>query len=144
MTDAEVAGFLGGRRTMSVATHGPEGRIHLVAMWYGFLDGAPAFWTYARSQKVANLRRDPAVTCLVEDGDTYETLRGVELVGRGVVIDDRDVALAVGASVYERYNGPVDARAREVIEAMGRKRVAVRVDVERTVSWDHAKLGGTY
>src|SRR5689334_3004870 len=91
MTSAEADAFLTGRHSMSVATVGAEGRIHLVAMWYGFLDGAPAFWTYGRSQKIVNLRRDPRLTCLVETGETYDTLKGVELVGRGEVIDDPTV-----------------------------------------------------
>jgi PPOX class probable F420-dependent enzyme len=144
MSPAEVDAFLGETHTMVVATIGPDGRPHVVAMWYGFLDGAPAFWTYARSQKVVNLRRDPRITCLVEEGTDYAELRGVELVGEGRVIDDHDAVLAVGASVYDRHTGPWTEEARPIVEAMGAKRVAVRIDVERAVSWDHRKLGGGY
>ena len=59
MTPAEVDAFLGVPRTLNVATIGPSGHPHLVAMWYGFLDGKVAFWTFAKSQKILNLRRDP-------------------------------------------------------------------------------------
>src|SRR4051812_11305138 len=90
MTDPEVDAFLQQRQTMNVATYNHDGSIHLVAMWYGFLDGKPAFETYQKSQKVANLRRDPRITVLLEDGDRYEDLRGVELVGTGEVLDSRD------------------------------------------------------
>ncbi|HET6795468.1 MAG TPA: pyridoxamine 5'-phosphate oxidase family protein [Acidimicrobiales bacterium] len=144
MTGQEVDEFLGGRRNMSVATIGHDGRIHMVAMWYGFIDDACAFWTYGKSQKIANLRRNPAITCLVEDGEEYSQLRGVELVGRGVVLEDRESVMAVGASVFERYTGPLDEQSRAALEVVGAKRVAVRIDVERTVSWDHGKLGGRY
>ncbi|HEX8580836.1 MAG TPA: TIGR03618 family F420-dependent PPOX class oxidoreductase [Acidimicrobiales bacterium] len=144
MSAEEVDAFLAGRHSMSVATVGPGGAIHLVAMWYGFLDGAPAFWTYARSQKVRNLERDPRCTCLVEAGQAYGDLRGVELVGRGEVLADRAAVLAVGRSVWERYTGPWDDAAAAAVAAVGAKRVAVRLDVERVVSWDHTKLGGTY
>jgi PPOX class probable F420-dependent enzyme len=144
MTEEEVRVFLDGRHTMNVATLGPDGQPHLVAMWYGFLDGAPAFWTYGKSQKIANLRRDPRITCLVESGEAYSELRGVELVGTGTVFDDRESVLAVGRSVYERYTGPFEGTALPVLEQMGAKRVAVRIDVARVVSWDHGKLGGTY
>ncbi len=144
MTKDEVDTFLAGRHSMSVATIGRDGTPHLVAMWYGFLEGAPAFWTYARSQKILNLRRDPRITCLVEAGDTYSNLKGVELVGRGEVFDDPAVVQVVGESVHERYNGPVDDAARGGIAMMGAKRAAVRIDVERVVSWDHNKLGGVY
>ncbi|GLZ05666.1 PPOX class F420-dependent enzyme [Actinomadura sp. NBRC 104412] len=141
MTDAEVEEFLAGRHTMSVATIGPDGSIHLVAMWYGFLDGCVAFETKAKSQKVVNLRRDPRMTVLVEDGDSYERLRGVELVGRAEIIEDPDRLWEVGVSVFSRYQGPYTEEMRPFVEAMIRKRVAVKLHVERTVSWDHRKLG---
>ncbi|MDZ7732092.1 MAG: pyridoxamine 5'-phosphate oxidase family protein [Acidimicrobiia bacterium] len=97
MTEAEIEEFLGGRHTMNIATFGPDGNIHLVAMWYGFLDGQPAFETFAKSQKVKNLRRNPEITVLVEDGETYDELRGVEMVGRAEIFDDpehRSMAVA--------------------------------------------------
>lgn len=146
MTPAEVDEFLQGRHVMNVATLQRSGWPHLVAMWYGFVDGTPAFWTFAKSQKIVNLRRDDRVTCLVEAGDTYEELRGVELVGRGRIVDDFDTVLAVGRSVGERYTGPaaVSEAALPFLEAQARKRVAVLVDVEQVVSWDHRKLGGAY
>ena len=81
MTDAEIAEFVRGSRTTTLATNGPTGTPHLVAMWYAVLDGEIWFETKAKSQKVQNLRRDDRVTCLIEDGQTYEELRGVELVG---------------------------------------------------------------
>ena len=145
MTDEEVDAFLHERRTMNVASIGPGNRIHLVAMWYGFMsDGAPAFWTYGRSQKILNLRRDPTITGLVETGDTYEQLRGVELVGTAVVLDDRADILEVGRSVFERYTGPYTDEMAPVLEQVGAKRLAVRIEVESVVSWDHRKLGGVY
>lgn len=144
MDDNEVRDFLEGRRTMNVATIGSDGRPHLVAMWYGFIDGAPAFWTYARSQKIVNLRRDPRLTCLVEAGETYDELQGVELVGEGAILDDEATRATVARSVYERYTGPVTDEVTPLLEAMGAKRVVVRIDVSSVVSWDHRKLSGTY
>jgi PPOX class probable F420-dependent enzyme len=144
MSDDEVEGFLDGRHTMNVATIGPDGRIHLVAMWYGFLEGAPAFWTYGKSQKILNLRRDPRITALVEDGEQYDELRGVELVGTGTVVEDRERIMALGRSVFERYTGPYSEEMEPVLEATGAKRLVVKVEVESVVSWDHRKLGGRY
>jgi PPOX class probable F420-dependent enzyme len=144
MTDEEVEQFLDGRHTMNVATIGPDGRIHLVAMWYGFLEGAPAFWTYGKSQKILNLRRDPRITALVEDGEQYDELRGVELVGTGTIVEDRERIMALGRSVFERYTGPYSEEMGPVLEATGAKRLVVKVEVESVVSWDHRKLGGRY
>ena len=144
MTAEEVDAFLAGRHTMNLATIGPDGQPHLVAMWYGFLDGAPAVWTYGKSQKVLNLRRDPRITALVETGESYDKLKGVELVGTARILEDRDEIMAVGRSVYERYTGEWTTDASAGLEVMGAKRVAIVIDVTKTVSWDHSKLGGTY
>ncbi len=144
MTPEEVQAFLAEEKTMDVATIGKDGRPHLVAMWYAVLDGAPVFWTYGRSQKVVNLERDPRLTCLVEAGEVYAELRGTELIGTATLLPDYDDVLRIGLAVGERYTGPVTDEARPFLEAQARKRVAVRVDVERTVSWDHRKLGGGY
>jgi len=145
MTDDEVEAFLHERQTMNIASFGPDGNIHLVAMWYGFLGANPAFETFAKSQKVLNLRRDPRITVLVEDGDVYEELRGVEIVGRAIVHDDREPLMAVAANVVERYfpiDNPDDIPA--IAEALATKRVCIEIVPEKVVSWDHRKLGGRY
>jgi len=145
MTPEEVDVFLREQRTMSVATVGADGRPHVVAMWYGFIDGAPAFWTYGKSQKIVNLRRDPRITCLIEDGDAYGELRGVELVADAALIEDPERVLAFGVQLTERYQGiKVNEAAMPALQKSAAKRVVVRLDVKRTVSWDHRKLGGVY
>ena len=143
MTDEEVDAFLDERQVMNVASLHKDGRPHLVAMWYGFLDGKPAFWTYGRSQKIVNLRRDPRVTCLVEDGEVYEELRGVELTGTATIVED-DRRFEIGRSVWERYTSPWNDDALPILHSVGAKRVGVVIDVESVVSWDHRKLGGSY
>ena len=141
MTDEEIDEFLHGRNSMACATVGPTGEIHMVAMWYGFLDGCVAMETKAKSQKVQNLRRSPRITCMVETGDTYEELRGVELVGEAEIIDDPDRLFQIGISVWERYQGPYTEESKPFVEMMLNKRVGIKVNVERVVSWDHRKLG---
>jgi PPOX class probable F420-dependent enzyme len=145
MTDTEVDAFIEQQRTMAVATIGRDGRPHLVAMWYAILDGIPCFWTFAKSQKVVNLRRDPRITCLLEDGDEYSELRGVELVGHAEMTDDEDEVLRFGVAQWERYQGvKVNDALLPAVKKMAAKRVVVRIMVDRVVSWDHRKLGGAY
>jgi PPOX class probable F420-dependent enzyme len=146
MTDDEVVAYLESQRILNVATIGPSGHPHVVAMWYAVIDGAVRFWTFGKSQKIVNLRRDPKMTGLVESGESYNQLKGVELVGTGRVIDDYDEILAIGTAVAVRYNGPEAASeaALPFIEAQARKRLGVELVVERTVSWDHTKLAGSY
>jgi PPOX class probable F420-dependent enzyme len=141
MTDEEVAGFVERSRTATMATIGPTGVPHLVAMWYGVIDGTIWFETKAKSQKVRNLRRDDRITAMIEDGLTYDTLRGVSIEGRAEVVEDPDEIWAVGVNVWERYNGPYSEEVRPLVEFMLQKRVAVRVVPERIRSWDHRKLG---
>jgi PPOX class probable F420-dependent enzyme len=146
MTPEEIDAFLNGRRTMNVATIGVGGYPHVVAMWYGFHEGKPAFWTFGKSQKILNLRRDPKVSALVEAGDTYDQLQGVELVGTARIVEDHDTIMEIAKAVAVRYNGPeaVSEQGLAFLEAQARKRVGVVIDVERTVSWDHTKLAGGY
>ncbi|TSE01033.1 PPOX class F420-dependent oxidoreductase [Skermania sp. ID1734] len=141
MTDAEIAEFLESSRVATLATLGPSGTPHLVAMWYGLIDGEIWIETKAKSQKVVNLRRDDRITCLVEAGDTYDQLRGVSIEGRADIVEDPDTLFAVGVSVWERYTGPYSEEMRPAVDAMMNKRVAVRVRPLRVRSWDHRKLG---
>jgi PPOX class probable F420-dependent enzyme len=141
MSDEEVTAFIERSRTCTMATNGPSGHPHLVAMWYAVVDGQVWFETKAKSQKVQNLKRDDRITVSIEDGLTYDTLRGVALEGRAVIVDDADALWKVGVSVFERYTGPYTEEMRPFVEVMLNKRVAVRVDVERVRSWDHTKLG---
>ncbi len=140
MSAEEVDEFLRTERTASMCSVHPDGSIHAVAMWYGFLDGDVAFETKAKSQKIQNLRRDPRLTVMVEAGDRYEELRGVEVVGQAEILEDPEKLWAIGLSVYERYVGPYSDDAKPVVEAMLNKRVGVRLRADRVVSWDHRKL----
>lgn len=146
MTDDEVAAYLDEQRVLNIATNGPSGHPHLVAMWFSMVDGRPSFWTFGRSQKVVNLRRDPKITALVESGDSYGELRGVELVGTARIVEDHDAIVDIGRAVARKYQGGAgdSDEGRAFIEAQAAKRLAITIDVERTVSWDHTKLGGAY
>ncbi|MEQ6900008.1 PPOX class F420-dependent oxidoreductase [Nocardioides sp. YIM 152588] len=141
MTDEEVAAFIAGKRTATLVTVGATGQPHAVAMWFALLDGVLWFETKAKAQKAVNLRRDPRATVLLEDGLTYDTLRGVSMEGTCEILDDRAALWAVGVDVWERYTGPYSEEVRPFVETMLHNRVAVRFDVSRTRSWDHRKLG---
>ncbi|MGH8985236.1 MAG: pyridoxamine 5'-phosphate oxidase family protein [Acidimicrobiia bacterium] len=145
MTDDEIRTFLEDGRDLQVASINADGTPHLVTMWYAVRDGHLAFWTYAKSQKIVNLHRDPRLTVLVATGDRYEELRGVSISGQAELVEEHDEVIKYGEAVYERYWGPIDNDAvREGVRVMGSKRVVVVVKPEKVVSWDHSKLGGAY
>ena len=144
MNDEEIRAFLEEQRIVQIATNDHDGWPHLVAMWYVLIDDQIVFWTYAKSQKAANLRRDTRLTCLVETGERYEELRGVQIKGQAIIKDDLQTVQRIGETIFERYTGTLNDAVRQMVAAQATKRVIVFVEPKEIVSWDHRKLGGTY
>ena len=142
MSEQEIDAFLDEERTATMCSMHPDGSIHAVAMWYGLIDGGVMFETKIKSQKVQNLRRDPRLTILVEAGDSYDQLRGVELVGKARIHEDEETLWKVGVSVWERYVGPYDDAAKDGLAMMLNNRLAVSIELDKVVSWDHRKMAG--
>ncbi len=139
MTDAEVEDFLAAGRKVQLATIGPDGMPHLVTMYSAMLDGQITFWTYGASQKALNLTRDPRVSCLVETGEAYFDLRGVQVQGTVARIEDTDAVRRIGHAITAAMTGAPD-QADDYVEQAARKRVGFAVQPARVISWDHAKL----
>ena len=144
MTDDEIREYLAGAHTLQVASINADGTPHLAAMFYAVVNGEVGFWTYGKSQKIVNLRRDPRLTVMVETGKAYAELRGVTITGRARLVDDRDEVTAFGELLYPRYFGELNDAARAGVAITGQKRVVVFVEPVKVVSWDHTKLGGAY
>lgn len=146
MTEAEIAAYLADQTILNVASIGPSGHPHLVAMWYVVMNGETVFWTFGKSQKVLNLKRNPKITGLIESGDSYDQLKGLEIVGTARLIEDYDTILSIGKAVGLKYNGEgaISDAARPFLEAQAKKRIGIAIEVERYVSWDHTKMGGGY
>jgi PPOX class probable F420-dependent enzyme len=140
LTEEEIKQFLAGSRSMTLASVGQHGQPHLVAMWFALIDGDVCFETKSKSQKAVNLRRNPRVSCLVEDGSVYEDLRGVAIEGVAQVSDDASLLWQIGVNLFERYYAPYTDDLKPFVDAMLNNRVAVRVKGERVRSWDHRKL----
>lgn len=150
MSEPELAAFLDEVRVVTCASMGPGGRPHLMPLWF-VRDGLDLLcWTFAKSQKALNLRRDPRATLSLELGDTYDQLRGAMLEADAELIDDTPAVAEIGLAVALRY-APGEITAADappellaMIEAQAAKRVGMRFRATRTVTWDHRKLGGTY
>lgn len=146
MTPEEVKAFLESERTAHVATIGPNGRPHLVPVFYVTRGDAVATWTYAKSQKVQNLQRVPQATVLVESGEEYAELRGVSMECDVEIIHDTEQIAAIGRELTHQMVGDeqVATAASQFVRAQAQKRVGLLFTPTKVVSWDHAKLGGTY
>jgi PPOX class probable F420-dependent enzyme len=145
MSDEEVAAFLDEQRVVTCATHGPRGWPHLMPLFYTVRASEIWAWTYAKSQKVRNLERDPRATLQVEAGEQYQELRGVMIEAETVVHDDIELVTEFGLELAKRYgDGAVGDEFIDVVRAQAAKRVALRFVPVRTATWDHRKLGGVY
>ena len=149
MTDEELAEFLDTNMKVQVATVGPDGAPHLTTLFYVMVDGRMFFWTYGRSQKIQNLRRDPRITCLVEDGEDYFELRGATLTGKAELLEDVEQLKELGGRVARRMAGGADLGdfGDQIVAKQAEKRVGVFVDPVKIATWDHRKMtappGGT-
>ena len=149
MTDEELAEFLDANMKVQVATIGPDGTPHLTTLFYVMVDGRMFFWTYGRSQKIQNLRRDARITCLVEDGEDYFELRGATITGKAELLEDRERLEDLGGQVARRMAGGADLGdfGAQIVAQQAQKRVGVFVDPVKIATWDHRKMtappGGT-
>lgn len=149
MSEDEVREFLRAHKTIILTSNGPGGFPHPMPMWFVLDDdGAIRMTTFRKSQKVMNLRRDPRVSLLAESGETYAELAGVVLRGRAELIDDADriadTLLQASGTDVAALDGEALESARQTVRRTAGKRVLIRCKPERTVSWNHAKLGGAY
>lgn len=145
LTKAEQEQMLADSWTLQVASVGPKGYPHLVAMWYVVIDGVIHFTTFRKSQKVLNLQRNPKLTVMLEDGKGYSELRGMVIESDAEIVDDPHYTARVMAKVGEKYNGiPARTDTPDAALAVASKRVTIRVVPKDIYSWDHRKLGGRY
>jgi PPOX class probable F420-dependent enzyme len=147
LTPEEQLELLGSERVVVVSSIGPRGWPHSMPMWFTVRDGEIWVWTYAKSQKVKNLERDPRATLLVETGHEYSELRGVQIEAEAELVRDTGEVLEFAKELTLRYAEGIDelgTDAAAALQAQAPKRVAIHFKPVRTATWDHRKLGGTY
>jgi PPOX class probable F420-dependent enzyme len=115
-------------------------------LWYVPRNGELWIYTYAKSQKVRNLERDPRATLLVETGHEYGELRGVEIEAEAEIHREHGVVFELAKELTARYadGAQVDEATADALRAQAQKRVAIRFQPRRVATWDHRKLGGRY
>jgi PPOX class probable F420-dependent enzyme len=133
-------------RIVVVSSLGQRGWPHSMPLWYVPRDGEIWIYTYAKSQKVRNLERDPRATLVIETGHEYGELRGIEIEGEAEIHRDIETVFELVKELTSRYAGgaAVDDETAETLKNQARKRVAIRFESRRVATWDHRKLGGRY
>ena len=141
LTGEEVADYLEAQRTGVLATIGRDGFPHQMAMWYIPEPGRILMWTYRRSQKAVNLRRDPRASFFIQDGKTYETLRGVLIRGAAELVEDTATVLELGLRLRRRYYPTADlSSSRQFVARQAPKRMIICLPITDVASWDHRKI----
>ena len=143
MTETELGDFLATERTCRVASVGTDGP-HATPLWFCW-DGS-ALWLYSltRSQRWTDLARDPRIGVVVDAGEEYLELRGVELTGRVEIVGDvprtgeaDEPALQEPERLFARkYFGGTEEMFHDG------KHGWLRLAPDKIVSWDFRKLGG--
>ena len=146
LSEDEQRQLLESERVVVVSSIGVRGWPHSMPLWYVLRGGEIWIYTYAKSQKVKNLERDPRATLLVETGHAYHELRGVEIESEAEIHREHELVFEVARELTSRYSegAAVEGEAAEALKAQARKRVAIRFEPKRVASWDHSKLGGVY
>ena len=150
MTQAEASDWLEKGENCSLATIDRDGYPHIVAMAYGVDTGNIVMTSFAKAQKVINVRRNPRAAIMVESGKAYNTLKGVMVRGRAEIIENTDTVLQVLGLVTRRMaratgsgaprGGDVNDQITQQARALAAKRVVIRLHPEKWASWDHSKL----
>ena len=139
MTDDETNEFLSVERTCRVATVNGDGSPHVTPLWFVW-DGESLWLTsITRSQRWKNLQRDRRVAVVVDGGDEFMELRGVELNGRATPVGEvpRSGEANVELEIPERLFADKYAGGR--VQHDGRH-AWLRIRPDKVVSWDFRKL----
>ena len=147
MTPEEIRVYLASQPRVIVVSNGPDGLPHPVPMHFG-IDEQDRFiiTSFAKSQKVRNIERDPRAALLVESGVTYHELRSVIAYATAEILRDRESVIAGMQKIRSDQPPPIvpTVSMSEQIRASVAKRVVIRFTPFRYVSWDHSKLGERY
>jgi len=142
LTPDEQAAFFREMRKAALATIDKDGFPHVVAMNYFVKDGAFYMTSYAKAQKVLNVRRDPRVGLMIETGSAYAELKGVMVRGTCEVIEGAEAVTEAFAGMVESRGGTYSRPAGASTSAP--KRIVLKITPHKIMTWDHAKLGGRY
>jgi hypothetical protein len=139
MTPEERDGFLAEERTCRVATTSAAGP-HLTALWFVW-DGE-ALWltSIVKSQRWTDIERNPRVSVLVDTGEGFGELRGVELRGRAEAVGEIPRTGEPNEQLVEPERLFGDKYAGGSFGHDGRH-AWLRVVPEKITSWDFRKMG---
>jgi hypothetical protein len=139
MTPQEIDEFLTVQRTARVATTNGDGP-HVTPLWFIWDGGALWLYSITKSRRWADLRHDPRVAVLVDDGTEFLQLHGVEITGEVTIVgevprvgEDCPRLFAPERSMARKYFG-IDQMPYDERHAW------LKVTPQKITSWDFRKI----
>jgi nitroimidazol reductase NimA-like FMN-containing flavoprotein (pyridoxamine 5'-phosphate oxidase superfamily) len=149
LDDGQIEEIMTASWNCRIATIGPGSRINLTPMWFGWAGGK--IYIYGRGQKIANLRRDPTCTIIVDRNEKFPELQAIMMQGQTTVLENAEAEAAephlaeAQIQMGRKYNGghgqpavadppPNNASAR------GRNGRWMVFKPDAQVTWDNFKL----
>ncbi len=142
LTPEEQTAFLKEPQKAALATIDQNGFPHVVAMGFLAKDGLIYMTSYAKAQKVVNIRRNPKVAVMVESGKSYGDFRGVMIRGTCEIIEDPAVVEQTMRELGGNQGSSSGVPKGAITSAP--KRALLKITPVKISSWDHTKLGGRY
>lgn len=145
LTPGERDDYLERAHTVIISTIDKDGFPHAVPMWFVYLDGAVYFRTMAHQQKAVNLRRNPKICLLVEDGEAWVDLRAAMIRGEAEEVTDPaeiDRFEAAFGRKYAAFRLPDTRVGNATQRHYARPRVYLKVPLAgaRVASWYNRKV----
>ncbi len=133
--------FVASQKSMHVCSLNADGTPHLVTMWFTIDKGSIILISYSKSQKIINLKRNPSIALLCEDGQEYNELRGVSINSDAELVNEPELVKRYETSLILRNQNQItDVQAEELAAKMCSKKTAIIVKPIKTKTWDHSKL----
>ena len=135
LSDALVQQLLNGRYIASLATHQPDGSIHIVAVWYWF-DGSQVYVATSRQTcKARNIQSSPKVSLMIDSRDPAASF-GVNIAGQASLVTG-EASKRLNLDIHRKYlsaGALADAKVGPVFAAWDD--ITIQIAPSSVVVWD--------
>lgn len=138
MSKSEIRRYLSRRLIAKLGTVSPQGRPHIVPIWFAYRNGSILLCTSKSTVKVRNIEENPKVCVLVDSAQAGMRVRGAMITGEAEILHGAD-AKRINRMIHLRYMGSRGLAARSVQDYLSSDDVTIRVNPKRIVSWDLTK-----
>ena len=145
LSSIEIDELMRRENRLRIATIGPSLDINLTPMTFGWANGL--VYIYGRGQKIANLRRNPTTTILIDIGSSWKDLQGIMMRGTSRVLETLEeekldpwlqiARINLGKKSGIERDGEIQPYSASV---SGNSRRWIVFEPSKIVSWDNAKL----